>query len=118
MIALVLQPIAIATAIALSKLARDSTRGGYVINVARGGHFDETALAEALDDGRVAVAALDVRVTEPPDPVADPLRGRPDVVLTPHVAGTSREAVDDLHRLAAEYVLDLLETGGRIPAAA
>ncbi|MEP6637702.1 MAG: NAD(P)-dependent oxidoreductase, partial [Chloroflexota bacterium] len=92
--------------------------GLVLVNVSRGGHIDETALAEALDDGRVAVAALDVRVTEPPDPAADPLKGRTDVVLTPHVAGSSREAVEDLHRLAAEYVLDLLEAGGRIPAAA
>ena len=40
------------------------------------------------------------------------------MILTPHVAATSRDAVDDLHRLAAEYVLELLEDGGRIPAAA
>ncbi len=92
--------------------------GLILVNISRGGHIDETALAEALEDGRVVVAALDVRVTEPPEPAADPLKGRDDVVLTPHIAGTSREAVDDLHRLAAEYVLGLLETGGRIPAAA
>jgi D-3-phosphoglycerate dehydrogenase len=92
--------------------------GLIVVNISRGGHIDEHALAEALQDGRVAVAALDVRVTEPPDPADDPLSGLPNVVLTPHIAGSSREAVDDLHRLAAEYVLDMLEAGGRISVAA
>jgi D-3-phosphoglycerate dehydrogenase len=92
--------------------------GLIVVNISRGGHIDEHALAEALVDGRVAVAALDVRVTEPPDPADDPLSGLPNVVLTPHIAGSSIEAVEDLHRLAAEYVLDLLETGGRIAVAA
>jgi D-3-phosphoglycerate dehydrogenase / 2-oxoglutarate reductase len=92
--------------------------GLILVNISRGGHIDEHALAEALQDGRVAVAALDVRVVEPPDPADDPLSGLPNVVLTPHVAGSSREAVEDLHRLAAEYVLDLLEAGGRISVAA
>jgi D-3-phosphoglycerate dehydrogenase len=89
--------------------------GLILVNVARGGHVDEAALAEALVDGRVAVAALDVRASEPPDPARDPLAGLPNVILTPHVAATSRDAIDDLHRLAATYVLDLLEAGGRIP---
>ena len=92
--------------------------GLIVVNISRGGNVDEHALAEALGDGRVAVAALDVRVTEPPDPADDPLSGLPNVVLTPHIAGSSLEAVEDLHRLAAEYVLDLLEAGGRISVAA
>lgn len=92
--------------------------GLILVNVARGGHVDEVALAEALDDGRVAVAALDVRATEPPDPAGDPLAGRPNVILTPHVAAISRDAVADLHRLAAESILGLLESGGRVPPAA
>ena len=46
-----------------------------------------------------------------------PVSGLPNVVLT-HIAGSSLEAVEDLHRLAAEYVLDLLEAGGRISVAA
>jgi phosphoglycerate dehydrogenase-like enzyme len=92
--------------------------GLTLVNVSRGGHVDEHALADALRDGRVAVAALDVRAVEPPDPADDPLSGLPNVVLTPHVAGSSREAVEDLHRLAAEYVIDLLEAGGRISVAA
>ena len=92
--------------------------GLIVVNISRGGHIDEHALAEALRDGRVAVAALDVRATEPPDLTDDPLSRLPNVVLTPHIAGSSLEAVEDLHRLAAEYVLGMLEAGGRISVAA
>lgn len=91
--------------------------GVILVNIARGGHIDELALADALQDGRVAVAALDVRATEPPVRADDPLAGMPNVIVTPHVAATSRDAIDDLHRLAAEYVLDMLQAGQRIPAA-
>jgi D-3-phosphoglycerate dehydrogenase len=92
--------------------------GLIVVNISRGGNIDEHALAEALGDGRVSVAALDVRVSEPPNPADDPLSGLPNVVLTPHIAGSSLEAVEDLHRLAARYVLEMLEAGGRIAVAA
>ena len=101
----------------LSREALARVRPGVVlVNVARGGHIDETALAEALKDGRVAVAALDVRANEPPGD-EDPLRGLPNVILTPHIAASSRQAAEDLHRLAAAYVLGLLEDSGRIPVA-
>jgi len=101
----------------LSREALARVRPGLVlVNVARGGHVDELALAEALRDGRVAIAALDVRASEPPGD-ADPLGGLPNVILTPHVAASSRQAAEDLHRLAAVYVLGLLEDAGRIPVA-
>jgi D-3-phosphoglycerate dehydrogenase len=101
----------------ISREALGHVRPGLIlVNVARGGHIDEAALADALRDGRVAVAALDVRATEPPAQ-PDPLAGLPNVIQTPHVAASSREAADDLHRLAAQYVLDLLEEAGRLQAA-
>ncbi len=101
----------------ISREALEQVRPGLIlVNVARGGHVDEDALAEALEDGRVAVAALDVRATEPPSK-PDPLAGLSNVIQTPHVAASSREAVEDLHRLAAQYVLGLLEDAGRIPVA-
>jgi D-3-phosphoglycerate dehydrogenase / 2-oxoglutarate reductase len=101
----------------ISRDALQQVRPGLIlVNVARGGHIDENALAEALQDGRVAVAALDVRATEPPSQ-PDPLAGLANVIQTPHVAASSREAAEDLHRLAAQYVLGLLEDAGRIPAA-
>ena len=93
-------------------------RGVIVVNVARGELIDELALADAVQDGRVSYAALDVRSPEPPEPADDPLAGLPNVIGTPHIAATSREAIDDLHHLAARYVLELLETAGRIPAVA
>jgi D-3-phosphoglycerate dehydrogenase len=90
--------------------------GLVLVNVARGGLVDETALAEALADGRVATAALDVRDPEPPHPGADPLAGFDNLVLTPHIAATSQQAVEDLHRMAAEISLELLRDGGRLAA--
>jgi D-3-phosphoglycerate dehydrogenase len=91
-------------------------RGVIVVNVARGGLIDEFALADALRDGRVGYAALDVRDPEPPDAANDPLRELPNVLQTPHVAGTSQEAAEDLHRIAAETVLDMLAGAGRLEA--
>ncbi len=64
-----------------------------VINAARGGLIDEAALAEALGDGRVAGAGIDVYDSEPP--AADhPLRSAPNVVLTPHLGASTEEAQD------------------------
>jgi D-3-phosphoglycerate dehydrogenase len=92
--------------------------GVLIVNVARGELIDEAALADALLDGRVGHAALDVRAPEPPDPNDDPLEGIENVTHTPHMAATSQEAVQDLHRLAARYLLEVLENAGCIPAVA
>ncbi len=64
---------------------------GYLVNISRGSVVDTAALAEALRDGRLKGAGLDVYESEPKPPVA--LFGFDGVVLTPHVAGTSPEAV-------------------------
>ena len=90
--------------------------GLIFVNVSRGGLVDEDALVEALDSGQVAYAALDVRGTEPPDPTRDQLAGRPNVLLTPHVAGPSIESFRDLHIEAGTRILALLEQAGRLPA--
>lgn len=58
----------------------------YLVNVGRGTALDQAALADALNSGRLAGAALDVMVPEPL-PAGDPLRRARNLILTPHVAG-------------------------------
>ena len=78
--------------------------GVYVINAARGGIIDETALKEALDDGKVAGAALDVFEQEPsPDPE---LIRRENVVCTPHIGAGSVEAQLGNSTIVAEKLIN------------
>ena len=87
--------------------------GMLLVNVARGGLVDEPALLDALESGRVAGAALDVRSPEPPlQP--DGLGAHPNVIQTPHMAGASAQARAGLHEKGAEGALRLLADAGRI----
>src|SRR5579863_727647 len=78
----------------------------YIVNTARGPIIDEAALAQALDEKRLAGAALDVMEQEPP--TNSPLFGRDNVILTPHTSFYSEESLVDLQTKAAEEVLRVL----------
>jgi D-3-phosphoglycerate dehydrogenase len=82
--------------------------GAILINTSRGGLVDLDALLRALDQGSLAAAGLDVYPEEPP--VAAELN-RPDLLLSPHSAYYSAEAIVDLKRSAAQAVAVVL-TGG------
>jgi D-3-phosphoglycerate dehydrogenase / 2-oxoglutarate reductase len=69
--------------------------GVRIINCARGGLIDEDALVKALQDRHVAGAALDVFETEPL-PADSPLRGAPNLVLTPHLGASTAEAQESV----------------------
>ncbi|MGI9644001.1 MAG: NAD(P)-dependent oxidoreductase, partial [Ilumatobacteraceae bacterium] len=83
-------------------------RGVYLVNCARGSLVDQDALAAALDNRHVAGAGLDV--TEPePLPVGHPLLGRPNVIVTPHVASGTTAGRDRLFAHAFDNALAVLE---------
>ena len=82
-------------------------RGAVLINTARGGVVDEAALAELLRTGHLGGAALDVYAVEPL-PAASPLAGAPNLILTPHVAGVTRESNTRVSDLIAERVIEFL----------
>ncbi len=74
-----------------------------IVNAARGGLIDEQALADALTEGRVAGAGIDVYVSEPPAK-GNPLLTAPNVVLTPHLGASTAEAQDKAGTAVAKSV--------------
>jgi len=77
--------------------------GVLIVNAARGGLIDEQALADALTEGRVAGAGIDVYATEPLGP-DNPLRTAPNTVLTPHLGASTAEAQDKAGTAVARSV--------------
>jgi len=84
-------------------------KGARLINTARGELIDEAALAEALKSGKLAGAAVDVFAEEPPK--NSPLVGLPNVIATPHVAGSTTEAQEEVGTQVAVQIRDYLADG-------
>jgi D-3-phosphoglycerate dehydrogenase len=84
--------------------------GVRIINCARGGIVDEKDLAEALRSGKVAAAALDVLVDEPPSP-DHPLLQIEQVIVTPHLGASTDEAQLNVAIAVAEQIVDFLTRG-------
>ena len=79
----------------------------YLINTARGALIDEAALLQALEQKRIAGAALDAFSTEPL-PGDHPLRKAPNILLTPHLASFARETGERVSMAAAEAIVELM----------
>jgi phosphoglycerate dehydrogenase-like enzyme len=84
----------------------------YLINTARGALIDEAALVQALQEGRIAGAALDAFTTEPL-PADHALRSAPNLLITPHQASFARETGERVSLTAAQAIVDLMQ--GRRP---
>ena len=81
----------------------------FLINTSRGPVVDENALVKALETKKIAGAGLDVFEFEPK--LARGLAKLPNVVLTPHIASARSDVRDEMARIAAQNIIDVLETG-------
>ncbi len=90
-------------------------QGAILVNCARGGLVDEAALLSALDSGHLSAAAIDVVAQEPPEEgsAGEQLHQHPKVLATPHLGGSTREA---LGRIATELAADIVSVLAGRPA--
>lgn len=88
--------------------------GAVFINLSRGFVVDLEALKAALDSGKVKGAAIDVFPSEPKedgDDFSSPLQGYSNVMLTPHIGGSTEEAQENIGRFVPDRILDYLQKG-------
>lgn len=88
--------------------------GSLFLNLSRGFTVDHDALRAHIESGHVAGAAIDVFPTEPKsadDPFISELRGLSNVILTPHIGGSTEEAQEDIGRYVAGKLIDFAATG-------
>jgi phosphoglycerate dehydrogenase-like enzyme len=78
-------------------------RGSFILQMSRGGIVDETALVDALEEGHVAGAGLDVTATEPLPP-GDPLWTAPNLIVTPHTSASSPLTTDLVYSILGENI--------------
>ncbi|XP_015202291.2 C-terminal-binding protein 2a isoform X2 [Lepisosteus oculatus] len=88
-------------------------QGAFLVNSARGGLVDEKALAQALKEGRIRGAALDVHESEPFSFAQGPLKDAPNLICTPHTAWYSEQASLEMREAAATEIRRAIT--GRIP---
>jgi D-3-phosphoglycerate dehydrogenase / 2-oxoglutarate reductase len=94
-------------------------QGAYLINNSRGTVVDLDALASALRDGRLAGAAVDVFPQEPSangEPFRSPLQGLDNVILTPHIGGSTEEAQERIGAEVARKLVDYSDVGSTLGA--
>lgn len=93
--------------------------GAMLLNLSRGNVVDIDALAEALDGGHVGGAAVDVYPTEPKsndEPFESPLRNKPNVILTPHIGGSTQEAQRNIGVEVATKLIRYSDQGNTMTA--
>lgn len=93
--------------------------GAFLINASRGKVVDLEALRSALIEGHISGAAVDVFPQEPAEPEApfySPLQNVPNVILTPHIGGSTQEAQENIARYVSEKLLRFINTGATIGA--
>ncbi|MCE1237081.1 MAG: phosphoglycerate dehydrogenase [Hyphomicrobiales bacterium] len=98
---------------------RTMKRGAYLINNARGTVVELDALAAALKDGHLAGAAVDVFPKEPKgntEKFVSPIQGLPNVILTPHIGGSTEEAQERIGSEVARKLVDWSDIGSTIGA--
>ncbi len=89
-------------------------RGSYLINASRGRVVDIEPLHKLLEYGHIAGAAVDVFPAEPAsteEAFQSPLQGMPNVILTPHIGGSTLEAQENIARYVSEKMISFVKTG-------